>query len=583
MAKKKTNAKKIAVVSIMKNESQFIKRWADSAREADYLILLDTGSTDDSVQVAKDNNIIIHEHVVNPWRFDVARNHLLDLIPDDADYVINLDVDEILIPGWRQALDAVDPSITRPRYKYTWSWKPDGTEGLVYAGDKIVKRHGYRWRHPVHEVMIGDGTFAETQVHVEGLEIHHHPDNTKSRGQYLPLLLLAVEEDPEDDRNMYYCARELFFAGQVEQATEYFKKHLSLPRAVWAPERAASMRYLSKMNEHEREHWLLRACAEYPHGREPWVELSQHYYNVNNWPGCFFAATQALRIAEKPLLYLNEAEPWGYWPHDLAAISAHRLGMHESALASGEVATLLNPNEERLKTNMFFYRNVTSNANIIIPFKSHIIGLINLIEDLSKDNKVNKVVVVADGEKAFELLKSITITGDVVKTMVPEGSGIHVMWNLGMEVVGHDSHVCFINDDVTLGDDCITELVAAIDTNPNIGIVCPNYSEIEMTDDISTNSTCRGIYNGTGGMAGFCFMLPKDIASDWKFDERMKWWYGDDDLVNHVVLTKGKLAIINHKATCKHEHSITMENNPPLDFVHHTLNDRFVFEQKWTN
>ena len=69
MAKKKTNAKKIAVVSIMKNESQFIKRWADSAREADYLILLDTGSTDDSVQVAKDNNIIIHEHVVNTEKF----------------------------------------------------------------------------------------------------------------------------------------------------------------------------------------------------------------------------------------------------------------------------------------------------------------------------------------------------------------------------------------------------------------------------------------------------------------------------------------------------------------------------------
>jgi len=33
---------KVAVVSIMKNEEQFIERWAESCKDADYRILLDT-------------------------------------------------------------------------------------------------------------------------------------------------------------------------------------------------------------------------------------------------------------------------------------------------------------------------------------------------------------------------------------------------------------------------------------------------------------------------------------------------------------------------------------------------------------
>lgn len=110
---------KVAVVSIMKNEEKFVRRWAESCKDADYRILLDTGSSDDSVQVAKDCGVTLHEQIIDPWRFDVARNYLLDLIPEDVDWIINLDVDEMLGRGWRKALEAVprDGSVNRPRYR----------------------------------------------------------------------------------------------------------------------------------------------------------------------------------------------------------------------------------------------------------------------------------------------------------------------------------------------------------------------------------------------------------------------------------------------------------------------------------
>lgn len=572
---------KIVVCSIMKNEPhEFVKRWYESALEADWQYLLDTGSDNGCDTYAESLGITVLRKTFTPWRFDTSRNYLLDNLPQDADYVINLDVDEVLVAGWREKMDGVPPHVNRPRYKYTWSWKEDGTEGLVYGGDKIVSRHGYHFKHPVHEVMVPE--IPQVEAFVEGLEIHHHPDNTKSRGQYLPLLIQAVEEDPEDDRNMYYCARELFFAGQFEQASQYFRNHLALPRAVWAPERAFSMRFLAKIHENEREMWLLRACAEYPSGREPWVDLAQHYYNVNNWPGCFYAASKALLIMEKPLLYLNEEHAWGFYPHDLLAIAAHRMGQNDIAQVHGHIALALNPTEERLSKNMFFYRNTDTEVNIIIPFKSHVIGLIGLLADLSLDNKVNKIVVVADGEDAFSKLRKIDIGMNVIRVMVPEGSGIHVMWNLGMDICGDEHPICFINDDVRLSRNCISSLAASLDSNLSVGLVSPNYSGNNFNGEMTTNTTCRGAYDGTGGIAGFCMMLAKDLVKDYRFDTNMKWWYGDDDIVNWVTRAKGRHALVTSTAECKHEHSFTITNNPPKDFVKHTENDKKYFEKKWS-
>lgn len=162
------------------------------SKDADYLYILDTGSTDATVSKAKDLGVVVNVASIKPWRFDDARNASLSLLPDDADICIALDMDEVLVPGWREELEKINPETTRPRYQYTWSWSEDGKPGLQYGGDKIHARHGYRWKHPVHEVITAD-RIEEVQEWV-GLEIHHYPDNTKSRGQYFPLLELSTKK-----------------------------------------------------------------------------------------------------------------------------------------------------------------------------------------------------------------------------------------------------------------------------------------------------------------------------------------------------------------------------------------------------
>jgi tetratricopeptide (TPR) repeat protein len=190
------------------------------------------------------------------------------------------------------------------------------------------------------------------------LEIHHHPDNSKPRSQYMPLLAQSVEEDPYDDRNAFYYARELYFYGEYQKSTEEFKRHLSLPRATWKPERAASMRFISKMDDdlQVREEWLKKAVNESPDRREAYVDLAALYYSTQSWLACLDSAENALDIVEKPLEYLCEEYAWSYAPYDYAAIAAYNLGKTSEALEYGMKAVELNPTDERLQRNLMFYK-----------------------------------------------------------------------------------------------------------------------------------------------------------------------------------------------------------------------------------
>jgi len=351
---------KIAVYTIALNEQAFIERWYESAKEADYLLIADTGSTDLTVKYAQNHGINVINIGINPWRFDDARNAALAALPGDVTYAIALDMDEQLQPGWRAALEATPTGVTRPRYKYTWNWNPDGSPGLTYGGDKIHARNGYRWKHPVHETLTP--SIEETQGWID-LEIHHHPDEDKSRGQYYPLLRLAIQEDPDNDRNAFYYARELFFNNHWTEAIVQFNRHLSLPKAVWKPERAASMRYLAKMDSDNQESWLLRAIAESPISREPRVDLAEMYYSQGAWLDCYATAHGALKITQQPLEYLVEADAWGYLPHDLVAISAYNLGKFEEALEQGKKAIELAPWIERLKENLKHYEGAINGGH----------------------------------------------------------------------------------------------------------------------------------------------------------------------------------------------------------------------------
>lgn len=345
---------KIAVYAISKNEEQFVERFCESAKDADLVIIADTGSTDKTAERARECGAVVHEIAIMPWRFDKARDAALALVPRDVDVCISLDLDEVLMPGWRQELERVWKlgETTRMRYKFDWSM------GVVFYSEKIHARGGYHWHHPCHEYIRADKRTAESFATTDMLLVKHLPDPTKSRGQYMDLLKMSVEEDPHCPRNAFYYARELTYYERWEEAIKELKRYLAMPTATWECERAYAMRLLGismdKLGQ-DGMYWFRSACAEAPYMREPWVELADACYRRGNWEECYGAATGALKITHRALNYTVRPESWGPKPHDLAAIAAYRLGLKEKAREHGARALELSPHDGRLLKNMEFY------------------------------------------------------------------------------------------------------------------------------------------------------------------------------------------------------------------------------------
>lgn len=238
----------VCVYAICKNEAKFVPGWIESMREADSIVVLDTGSTDETVRLLEEGGAKVTREIISPWRFDTARNRSLELVPEEADICVCTDLDELLRPGWRALLEAAwKPGTGQATYRYVWNFNEDGSEGVVFWYEKVHARGLYRWIHPVHEVLeyIGEGPRPET-VRVEGMQLDHHADPAKSRSQYLPLLELSVRENPGDDRGLHYLGREYLFQRRWDDAIGALTRHLALPSATWEDERCASMRFLRR-------------------------------------------------------------------------------------------------------------------------------------------------------------------------------------------------------------------------------------------------------------------------------------------------------------------------------------------------
>lgn len=349
---------KICVYAISKNEENFVDRWMRSVKEADMVVVTDTGSGDATVQRLRAAGAVVYQEKIDPWRFDAARNAAMGHIPEEVDICVSSDLDEVFEAGWRRKLeDAWDPACTRASCLYVWKHNADGTPSKQFLMEKIHRRHGFRWIYPIHEILAYSGPDPDRTLWLSGIVLHHYPDLSKPRDQYLPLLELSVRENPQDERAMFWLGKEYMHHKKHDLCIETLKKHLDLPSAAWTEERSASMRFIgdcyeAKGNRKEAKAWLFRAIAECPGTREPYLQLARLGDAESNWPLVYAMVEEALAITKQSNSYLAEPESWGYALYDLGARSAYHLGLYRESREYAEKALQMNRSDERLKTNL---------------------------------------------------------------------------------------------------------------------------------------------------------------------------------------------------------------------------------------
>ncbi len=348
---------KVCVYAISKNEEKFVDRWVKSMNEADEIYVLDTGSTDNTLKLLKDNNVIFKQEKIDPWRFDVARNKSLEMVPSNTDICVCTDLDEVFEPGWRDKLEKLwSDNIDRIRYNYNWRLDDNNKPIVNFYIEKIHTRNNYKWTHPVHEVLTYLGKNRENRITTDEITLNHYPDETKSRSSYLPLLELSVKEDPEDDRNMHYLGREYMYNNRFNEAIDTLIRHINLKSATWKDERCASMRFIARSYKglkrfDEARLWYEKSIIEAPHLRDPYIEYALLCYELNDYKKIYELCKKAMLIKKHEKNYINEVFSWNETIYDLLSISCFNLKYIDEALLYINKALEINPNNERLQKN----------------------------------------------------------------------------------------------------------------------------------------------------------------------------------------------------------------------------------------
>jgi len=157
------------------------------------------------------------------------------------------------------------------------------------------------------------------------------------------------------------------------------------------------------------------------------------------------------------------------------------------------------------------------------------------------------------------------------------------LWNLGLnridtlnrESEGGDVpfNVLVCNDDLRIPAGTIPALAAALRAE-DATVAYPDVHALLRPGRTETHNV-PGPYNLFTRMTGFCFMLRGERGI--RADERLVWWYGDDDIEWRAALTGGAVRVGG--VTVQHLSPNGSLTDPEL--VAQTARDRETFIEKW--
>lgn len=350
----------LGLVMIVKNEAHGIAGTLRSfVPYIDYWTIVDTGSTDNTVEIIRETlrdipgDLVLGEFV----DFSTTRNQALDAHAVKTRWTIMPDADDRLVGGdaLRTQLLAADAgadgfmvNLRRGHLDYYLPLVLRSSRKLRYIGK-------------VHEHV--DSIFDKK---LGGVEIHQDapPLSREASKKRWERDLRLLEEDlklsSRNPRTLFYLAQTHECLGQKEEAAERYLERIAV--GGWIDEtfeahlRLAGI-YRSKSFDVEADHWLLKAHAFMPDRAEPLLKLAQHYHSKDNHSLAFlFANRGAAMPRSKSTLFVDHHAPveCSY----IASIHAYYLKDREARQAGAEHAkdcVRVEPNDNRRRSNWAFY------------------------------------------------------------------------------------------------------------------------------------------------------------------------------------------------------------------------------------
>ena len=239
---------RLTVCLITRNEERFLAKSLQSIRDlAHQIVVVDTGSTDATVEIAKQFSAEVHRF---PWNddFSAARNEALKYAT--GDWVLSLDADEELLPEHRETLRQQMLAASVIAFRLPMIDVGREQEGFSHVPRLYRNCPGLFYVGRVHEQVFSSITVRAEEWSLKneiGKSVLLHHGYTKEMvmsrdkiARNLRLLELAMEELPNEPNLIMNYGLELVRSGQLEAGLEQSMEALhlmaNLPAAQVVPE-----------------------------------------------------------------------------------------------------------------------------------------------------------------------------------------------------------------------------------------------------------------------------------------------------------------------------------------------------------
>lgn len=337
----------ISLCMIVKDEELVLERCLRTAsRIADEVIIVDTGSSDRTKEIAKSYTELVFDL---PWEDDFSKARNFAFGKASKEYLMWLDADDVIseenIKRFLRLKQELPPETDIVMTPYAASFDQEGRPAFLYYRERIVKNNGkHRFVGKVHEVIPLSGKIFYSDICVE-----HRKVKEGEKGRNIRIYK-KMEEKGERfcARELYYYGRELLTAGEYEDGIRILERFLE-SKDAWVENQIDGTRQLARCYELSGQKEkaltaLLRGLLyDVPRG-ETCCELGRHFFERKKYDQAVFWYQEALHAkkAEKTGAFIQE-ECYGFLPAISLCICYDRMGKWEEAEEYNELAGKFQP------------------------------------------------------------------------------------------------------------------------------------------------------------------------------------------------------------------------------------------------
>ena len=357
----------LSLCMIVKNEHDTLRRCLECAKDiADEIIIVDTGSTDDTKEIALKYTDKVYDF---KWVCDFSKARNYSFSKATKDYIMWLDADDVILNEDIEKIKILKkiltPDIDMVFFKYNLNLDENGIPALSYYRERIVKRSkDYKWISPIHEVIERKGKVLYEDIAITHKKLHPS-DPTRNINIFENMKKQNIKFDA---RQTFYYARELMYAKRYDESIKEYNKFFNMHDA-WIENKISACLDLygiyMTVEKYDLAIFSLFKTFEYDLPRaEVCCNIGQYFISKKKYNIAIYWLEQALsKTYDISSGGFFSKDYYDFIPYIELCVCYYNLGNIELANEYNEKAGKIKPTNNSYLNNKAFFEKLSNPSN----------------------------------------------------------------------------------------------------------------------------------------------------------------------------------------------------------------------------